>query len=112
MPRTKATPYRKGFALIVGSRVRSVDVEAVRAKIGSWLAARAARSPRVSTGCRTIQGPGNVIICQGDCRKPGEVCDVKVTRLPGGGFSFTCACQRPITQATRRARSRLRAARG
>jgi hypothetical protein len=110
MPRAKAAPYRKGFVLVVGSRVRSVDVEALRAKIGGWLAARAARSPRHLTGCRTIQGPGTVIICEGDCRKPGEVCDVKVTRLPGGGYSFKCACQRPIAQMARRARPKARAA--
>jgi hypothetical protein len=112
MPRAKATPYRKGFVLVVGSRVRSVDVEALRARIGGWLAARAARSPRHLTGCRTIQGPGNVIICQGDCRKPGEVCDVKVTRLPGGGYSFTCACQKPIMQPLARRRAKARAAGG
>jgi len=104
MARAKAAPYRKGFVLVVGSRVRSVDVEALRARIGGWLAARAARSPRIGTGCRTIQGPGNVIICQGDCSKPGEICDVNVTRRPGGGFTFTCACQKPITQPLQRAR--------
>jgi hypothetical protein len=98
MATSKRAPYQKSFVLLVSGRTRQVDVEAMRARIGRWLAARAAKRGRVLTGCRTIQGPGNVIVCEGDCAKPHEICDVKVSRRPGGGYVFTCACQFPITR--------------
>lgn len=100
----KPEPYRKRFVLIVDSRTRQVDVMALRARIGAMLAARRRRGLALR-GCRTIQGPGNVIVCDGDCSKPGELCDVKVVRRPGGHFEFTCGCQKPVTQPLRRRRS-------
>ncbi|MGH2670937.1 MAG: hypothetical protein ACRDH5_17800 [bacterium] len=105
LAKAKAAPYMKSFVVVVEAGVRSLDVQALRAEIGAWLADRAPTSTQSPTGCRTIAGPGSVVICQGDCRRPGEVCEVKRTSLPGGGVQYRCVCQRPIAQATARSRS-------
>lgn len=98
MATRKAEPFRGSFLMVVDSKTRKVDVEKLRQTIGTWLADRpAARGAGV---CRTVQGPGNVIICDGGCTKPGFSCEPK--RQANG--SYKCVCQKPIAQVTRASR--------
>lgn len=94
MPTRKVAPYRGSFMLVVDSKTRKVDVGKLREEIGAWLAAR----PALRTGsgvCRTIQGPGNVVICDGGCTKPGYECEPK-RQLNG---TYKCVCQKRVTQS-------------
>ena len=99
MPTPKTAPYRGSFMLMVDSKTRQIDVDKLRAQIAVFLANRP--TPRAG-GCRTIQGPGNVILCEGTCTKPGFSCEPK--RNFNG--TYTCACQKPIMQARRATTSR------
>ena len=106
MARAKAEPFRGSFMLMVESTTKNIDLEKLRAEIGTFLADRP--TPRSGPGaCRTIAGPGNVILCEGSCTKPGFSCEPK--RLANG--TYRCACQKPIAQvrsakAPRRAKAR------
>ena len=104
MATKRAEPFRGSFMLMVDSKTRNVDVEKLRQTIGTWLAAQP--TPRSGAGaCRTIQGPGNVVICDGGCTKAGFSCEPK--RISPGVYK--CACQKPIMQARRATTARRRA---
>jgi hypothetical protein len=102
----KAESFDGAFVVVVGRGQRTLDVPALRAEIGAWLAHQPL--PPL-TGCRTIAGPGTVVICQGECSRPHEICDVKPMRRPGGGYTYECKCQVPIVQQTRTAPRRAAA---
>jgi hypothetical protein len=111
MARASVPPYDKSFVMIIDSKMQTIDLGKLRREIAEFLASRPA--PRSTGGtCRTIIGPGNVILCSGDCRRAGESCEPKRVAVPGGHV-YRCSCQRPITQpvGARRAKARRPAAR-
>jgi hypothetical protein len=104
VPTQKAEPFRGSFMLIVDSKTRKVDVDKLRREIGAFLATR--RTPRGSGACTTIQGPGNVVICDGGCTKPGFSCEPK--KQANG--SWKCVCQKPIMKPFKAKRTAARSA--